>query len=103
MDPEEIGRGDWIRTSDISLPKRALYQAEPRPDSTENPKPQIPSSKSQAETREQGFPIIPRWDFDFRIGLWDLGFGSWDLLMGQRVDKDVRAKSQIPKPNQKIE
>ena len=30
---EEIGRGDWIRTSDISLPKRALYQAEPRPDS----------------------------------------------------------------------
>src|SRR6185312_5257927 len=28
------GRGDWIRTSDISLPKRALYQAEPRPDST---------------------------------------------------------------------
>ncbi len=25
------GRGDWIRTSDISLPKRALYQAEPRP------------------------------------------------------------------------
>ena len=29
---EGIGRGDWIRTSDISLPKRALYQAEPRPD-----------------------------------------------------------------------
>ena len=28
------GRGDWIRTSDISLPKRALYQAEPRPDET---------------------------------------------------------------------
>jgi hypothetical protein len=24
-------RGDWIRTSDISLPKRALYRAEPRP------------------------------------------------------------------------
>ena len=30
---EGTGRGDWIRTSDISLPKRALYQAEPRPDS----------------------------------------------------------------------
>ena len=26
------GRGDWIRTSDISVPNRALYQAEPRPD-----------------------------------------------------------------------
>ena len=30
--PRMSGRGDWIRTSDISLPKRALYQAEPRPD-----------------------------------------------------------------------
>ena len=30
--PINIGRGDWIRTSDISLPKRALYRAEPRPD-----------------------------------------------------------------------
>ena len=27
------GRGDWIRTSDFSLPKRALYQAELRPES----------------------------------------------------------------------
>ena len=26
------GRGDWIRTSDLSVPNRALYQAEPRPD-----------------------------------------------------------------------
>ena len=26
------GRGDWIRTSDFSVPNRALYQAEPRPD-----------------------------------------------------------------------
>src|SRR5262245_37573712 len=25
------GRGDWIRTSDLSVPNRALYQAEPRP------------------------------------------------------------------------
>ena len=31
MDPVESGRGDWIRTSDIPLPKRTLYQAEPRP------------------------------------------------------------------------
>jgi hypothetical protein len=30
--PGRIGRGDWIRTSDFSLPKRALYQAELRPD-----------------------------------------------------------------------
>ena len=29
---EGIGRGDWIRTSDLSVPNRALYQAEPRPD-----------------------------------------------------------------------
>ena len=28
----KVGRGDWIRTSDIPLPKRTLYQAEPRPD-----------------------------------------------------------------------
>ncbi len=25
-------RGDWIRTSDLSLPKRVRYQAAPRPD-----------------------------------------------------------------------
>ena len=27
----ENGRGDWIRTNDLSVPNRALYQAEPRP------------------------------------------------------------------------
>ena len=26
------GRDDWIRTSDLTHPKGALYQAEPRPD-----------------------------------------------------------------------
>jgi hypothetical protein len=26
------GRGERIRTSDLSVPNRALYQAEPRPD-----------------------------------------------------------------------
>ena len=30
--PLTSGRGDWIRTSDLSVPNRALYQAEPRPD-----------------------------------------------------------------------
>ncbi len=28
-----IGRGERIRTSDLTVPNRALYQAEPRPDS----------------------------------------------------------------------
>ena len=27
-----IGRGEWIRTTDLTVPNRALYQAEPRPD-----------------------------------------------------------------------
>jgi hypothetical protein len=27
-----VGRGDWIRTSDPSVPNRVLYQTEPRPD-----------------------------------------------------------------------
>ncbi len=27
----EIGRDDWIRTSDLTHPKRARYQAAPRP------------------------------------------------------------------------
>src|SRR6266849_977071 len=27
-------RGDWIRTSDLPVPNRTLYQAEPRPDIT---------------------------------------------------------------------
>ncbi len=27
-----IGRGEWIRTTDLSDPNAALYQAEPRPD-----------------------------------------------------------------------
>jgi hypothetical protein len=26
------GRGEWIRTTDLTVPNRALYQAEPRPD-----------------------------------------------------------------------
>ena len=26
------GRVDWIRTSDLPVPNRTLYQAEPRPD-----------------------------------------------------------------------
>ena len=30
--PFPIGRGERIRTSDLSVPNRALYQAEPRPD-----------------------------------------------------------------------
>jgi hypothetical protein len=36
MDCGEIGRGDWIRTSDLSVPNRALYQAEPRPEHKES-------------------------------------------------------------------
>src|SRR5262249_23561817 len=28
----KFGRGERIRTSDLSVPNRALYQAEPRPD-----------------------------------------------------------------------
>ena len=31
---EKNGRVDWIRTSDLSVPNRALYQAEPQPDKT---------------------------------------------------------------------
>ena len=27
-----VGRGERIRTSDLTVPNRALYQAEPRPD-----------------------------------------------------------------------
>ena len=30
-----IGRDDWIRTSDLTHPKGALYQAEPRPDTAQ--------------------------------------------------------------------
>src|SRR6188474_353386 len=30
------GRGEWIRTTDPSVPNRVLYQAEPRPDTGEN-------------------------------------------------------------------
>ena len=31
-DFELTGRGERIRTSDLTVPNRALYQAEPRPD-----------------------------------------------------------------------
>ena len=34
LDPERSNRGDWIRTSDLPVPNRALYQAEPRHDIT---------------------------------------------------------------------
>jgi hypothetical protein len=30
--PKYFGRGERIRTSDLTVPNRALYQAEPRPD-----------------------------------------------------------------------
>ena len=30
--PPQGGRGDWVRTSDLLLPKQARYQAAPRPD-----------------------------------------------------------------------
>src|SRR2546426_6262764 len=30
------GRGEWIRTTDLTVPNRALYQAEPRPDKGAN-------------------------------------------------------------------
>ena len=32
LDWKVNGRDDWIRTSDLTHPKGALYQAEPRPD-----------------------------------------------------------------------
>src|ERR1700687_1035967 len=37
LDPERSNRGDWIRTSDLPVPNRTLYQAEPRPDITRPP------------------------------------------------------------------
>ena len=47
MDLIKNGRGDWIRTSDISLPKRALYRAEPRPDRDSIPDGPLPSAKER--------------------------------------------------------
>ena len=32
LKPKTNGRDDWIRTSDLTHPKRARYQAAPRPD-----------------------------------------------------------------------
>ena len=32
LERKRDGRGDWIRTSDLLLPKQALHQAELRPD-----------------------------------------------------------------------
>ena len=46
------GRGERIRTSDLSVPNRAHYQAVLRPEITENfkkPLPQGQHSKSQGE------------------------------------------------------
>ena len=40
-----IGRGDWIRTSDLSVPNRALYQAEPRPEK------EVPGARTRASRR----------------------------------------------------
>ncbi len=46
------GRDDWIRTSDLTHPKGALYQAEPRPDydfqctTAQSWQPQIPRLRS---------------------------------------------------------
>src|SRR6185436_19942464 len=36
------GRGDWIRTSGLSVPNRALYQAEPRPEESSLPDHKVP-------------------------------------------------------------
>ena len=34
LDPERSNRGDWIRTSDLPVPNRTLYPAEPLTDMT---------------------------------------------------------------------
>src|SRR6266496_3823855 len=51
-----------------------------------NPKSHAPNPKPKLGNRVSLLSHV-----GFRFSDWALGFGSWDLLMGQRVDQDVRA------------
>src|SRR5438477_10947373 len=90
------GRGDWIRTSDLPLPKRTRYQASLRPD----------------------LPILPQ--SSFRFALASVGLGAWFLVrpksfrprcachagprtQDQRrtVDEELRTRDRRTTPNGK--
>src|SRR5271170_2863267 len=61
------GRNDWIRTSDLTHPKGALYQAEPRPDV------RFSEYISSAEARSsgvQGFSLVRRGAMSFLLSAW---------------------------------
>ncbi len=47
---ERFGRGEWIRTTGLLVPNQALYQAEPRPDSSS-----VAACGSLAQARTIGF------------------------------------------------
>src|SRR6185312_4686469 len=58
----KFGRGERIRTSDLTVPNRALYQAEPRPDRTwilgmqpSSVKPAVPVARQTGVSRMQPF------------------------------------------------
>ena len=54
---EESGRGERIRTSDLSVPNRALYQAEPRPDELNR----MIGKQRCAVKRDNLNPVIPQF------------------------------------------
>jgi putative FmdB family regulatory protein len=61
--PANFGRGDWIRTSDPSVPNRVLYQAEPRPD--EQSSVLVPGSSSKVRHRAI-FTGMPIYEYECR-------------------------------------
>ena len=70
----DFGRGEWIRTTDPSVPNRVLYQAEPRPDrrlvrgkdsTAGNRRPVIlPQNRRSLQSRPSAEPAPERVDSD---------------------------------------
>src|SRR5262245_15859236 len=82
-----VGRGDWIRTSGLSVPNRALYQAEPRPDGDSS----LPRNGRAASGRpESNWLRVSGARTDGQWQLFEvIGFAVSRQIGAQQRDRDV--------------
>src|SRR3954452_22037090 len=85
------GRGDWIRTSDLPLPKRTRYQASLRPDASILPRP-APSPA--------GFFVL-RFTFCVRRSAFDVLRSAFYVAPNaeQRTTNEERPRANLERVN----
>ena len=89
---KDVGRGERIRTSDLSVPNRALYQAEPRPDNLESlhRERRRPQCRRSGQARLIHVPL-PRADGVRMTGIPSLGTTGSDATVAARPDRTTLA------------